>query len=556
MAQIEQTIPEAQALCVEYPGYIQNFEAALETLGGFQKIAQSFQLPKPGPLSLHFRPDDPLSHPLDGVRRELSGCLLRFSRKLGAGAQDAAPKAEIVARTTTSYSFTGIADYQYASSSVRSEPAVTEAESEPFSAGNEPLLCLPTRFSYEDAPLDYSFRSFYSKDPAEYKAGKASELPGHVWSFQDFGVPPPAFHLAARKAATDHPNHVSKLVEMFQERPAWSNASLSEQLPECPAHVLQQLLLSQGCYIFRNGPWRHLWLRNGYDPRQDASSCKWQSISYHLPPDWFEVICKSNLQSRDASALRQSLPIATNRKQLHSFQALPSSERTVLQLYDIEDDEIQRLLKPPLPRTSADAAAGWLSSDGWKLINNIVPSRFQQLLSAAEEATKGEASTQQMSADMAATPTPMKVDAPNASAAQLPAAEAAHGSCDPASTERIAAAKHATADGSLVEQPATTHEAAASAVQSGGAINGVGLQKGYLTQLLGRMNVKEGAGQGLEPIGTPADDDLSGLDLPPGDAIDQGMDPSGADTAAAVQSDDDEYQIYGDEDGEEDDDVE
>lgn len=170
MSQIEQTLPEAQALCIEYPGYIQSFEAAVETLGGFKKIAQNFQLPKPSPLSLHFRPQDPLSHPLDGVRRELSGCLLRFSRKAG-GSQPADPAVEIVARTTTSYSFTGIADYQYASNSGRSEPPITESEPEPFSAGHEPLVCLPTRFSYEDAPLEYCFRSFYSEDPTEYKAG-------------------------------------------------------------------------------------------------------------------------------------------------------------------------------------------------------------------------------------------------------------------------------------------------------------------------------------------------------------------------------------------------
>ena len=171
MSQIEQTLPEAQALCVEYPGYIQSFEAAIQTLGGFQKIAQNFQLPKPSPLSLHFRPDDPLSHPLDGVRRELSGCLLRFSRKAG-GSQPASPAVEIVARTTSSYSFTGIADYQYASRPGRNEPPISESEPEPFSAGHEPLLCLPTRFSYEDAPLEYCFRSFCSEDPTEYKAGR------------------------------------------------------------------------------------------------------------------------------------------------------------------------------------------------------------------------------------------------------------------------------------------------------------------------------------------------------------------------------------------------
>lgn len=51
----------------------------------------------------------------------------------------------------------------------------------------------------------------------------------------------------------DHPDDVSQLAALFQERPAWSQASLSEKLPDCPAQILQQLLLSQQCYIFRNG---------------------------------------------------------------------------------------------------------------------------------------------------------------------------------------------------------------------------------------------------------------------------------------------------------------
>ena len=35
-----------------------------------------------------------------------------------------------------------------------------------------------------------------------FDAGKASELPGHVWSFQDCGLPDPAFRPGAKKAAT------------------------------------------------------------------------------------------------------------------------------------------------------------------------------------------------------------------------------------------------------------------------------------------------------------------------------------------------------------------
>lgn len=55
------------------------------------------------------------------------------------------------------------------------------------------------------------------------------------------------------RVCADHPDHVSQLAALFQERPAWSQASLCEKLPDCPAQILQQLLLNQQCYIFRNG---------------------------------------------------------------------------------------------------------------------------------------------------------------------------------------------------------------------------------------------------------------------------------------------------------------
>ena len=175
MSQIQQALPDREAVCIEYPGYIRSFEAALATLGGTAKVAQTFQGQKHRPLSLHFRPDDPLSHPLDGERQELSGCLLRFSRKASAD-RSASPavSATIVARLTTSYNFTGIADFQYASSSGQAKCLVPEAVPEPFSKSVEPLICLPTRFSFVDAPVDYSFRSFYGEDPPEYKAGALS----------------------------------------------------------------------------------------------------------------------------------------------------------------------------------------------------------------------------------------------------------------------------------------------------------------------------------------------------------------------------------------------
>ena len=95
---------------------------------------------------------------------------------------------------------------------------------------------------------------------------------------------------------------------------------------------------------------------------------------------------------------------------------------------------------------------------------------------------------------------------------------------------------------------------------AGGSGDGIGVAQGYLSQLLGQMAVSKGTRQDSEAAGTAADDDLTSLDLPPGEMVDQGMEIGAVDAdgphAGTAESDEDEYQIYEDDEdeGEEDDD--
>ena len=95
---------------------------------------------------------------------------------------------------------------------------------------------------------------------------------------------------------------------------------------------------------------------------------------------------------------------------------------------------------------------------------------------------------------------------------------------------------------------------------AGGSDDGIGIVQGYLSQLLGQMAVSKGTQQDSEARGTAADDNLTSLDLPPGEMIDRVMDVGAAEIdgphAGTAESDEDEYQIYEDdeEEGEEDDD--
>ena len=102
-------------------------------LGGPTAVARaSTSGSNDGVLQCSLRPDDPLSHPLFGIRSKTAGFLLKItsrrqSRSAEGGAAAAAGaasasgsgpplvSAEVVGTVAESYRFEGLADYQYVS---------------------------------------------------------------------------------------------------------------------------------------------------------------------------------------------------------------------------------------------------------------------------------------------------------------------------------------------------------------------------------------------------------------------------------------------------------
>ena len=83
---MEQVLPSAEAVCVEYPAIVRNAEAALQTLGGAAAVARSESARNEQRfLSLRWRQEDPLAHPLYGDRHATAGLVLRVARKTRKG---------------------------------------------------------------------------------------------------------------------------------------------------------------------------------------------------------------------------------------------------------------------------------------------------------------------------------------------------------------------------------------------------------------------------------------------------------------------------------------
>ena len=163
---VTQPVPDREAFLVEYPGYVKNPEALVQTLGGLDRLTAALDSDN-SLLQLNFRPTDPLAHPVYGERQPTKGLLLKLSRN-SADTGRHGVKAEVVASVHSKFTFTGMADYQYQSAVSTSSGAGPEAG--PYGEETEPLLCIPPVFTKADVPLDYAFKNF-----------RASDRPGKAW---------------------------------------------------------------------------------------------------------------------------------------------------------------------------------------------------------------------------------------------------------------------------------------------------------------------------------------------------------------------------------------
>lgn len=80
-------LPKMEAFAIYYPGYPSSTSRAVESLGGIEGIVKA-RSSKSNYLELHFRPEDPYSHPAFGELRQSSSLLLRISKKKSIDERD------------------------------------------------------------------------------------------------------------------------------------------------------------------------------------------------------------------------------------------------------------------------------------------------------------------------------------------------------------------------------------------------------------------------------------------------------------------------------------
>ncbi|KAL8267716.1 hypothetical protein R6Q59_001514 [Mikania micrantha] len=412
---ISGVLPSEKVFAVNYPGYPSSIERALVTLGGTQGIAKAREAPS-NSLELHFRPEDPYSHPVTAEVMPCNQFLLKLSkhntnadeRQISEVSEDKIC-ADIVGHVSEAYYFNGMADYQHVlavHADVARKKKRNWADMEPqfekhglIDADQEDLMILlPPLFSLKNTQENVVLKASVSANVKRRQEGVVQ----HRWEMNlepslgiDFYVNDiliiqrfilffvrimifaalTFIHVPKKinwekfiREGTEERKCQMAVCDLFDERPIWIRQSLSEHLCnkgfKLSINSIKRFLF-RAAYYFSNGPFLRFWIRKGYDPRKDPESRIYQRIDFRVPPP-----LRSYCDSCTAARLRHKW------EDLCGFRVFPVKCQTSFQLFELVDDYIQQEIKKPLTQTSCTLATGWFPPRILNILRLRVAVRF------------------------------------------------------------------------------------------------------------------------------------------------------------------------------------
>ncbi|KAL3619231.1 hypothetical protein CASFOL_036801 [Castilleja foliolosa] len=410
-----------EVFAVHYPGYPSSTDRAVETLGDILKVRTE----KSNKLELHFRPEDPYSHPAFGELQPCNNYLLKISKKKSKHIQNTKNRvsehasadsihleqnsltsqstettehivqpecepvsasseveqindeaqeelsADIVARVSEAYHFNGMVDYQHVlpvHADVTRRKKRNWSEVEPqlekvglLDANLEDLMILVP-------PL------FSTKDIPEKVVLKSYGEPSlkKKQEKKQMEVVQPRFEKVNWENSipmnSDRWRWQKAVCELFEERPIWIKHSLSEHLLARGIKVVNivlRRLLFMAAYYFSNGPYLRFWIRKGYDPRKDPESRIYQRTDFRVPPS-----LRSYCDTTQISGLNCSW------EDICSFRVFPRKCQLSFQLLELQDDFIQQEIKKPASQENCSLQTGWFSAQMIDTLRLRVAQRF------------------------------------------------------------------------------------------------------------------------------------------------------------------------------------
>ncbi|CAK9875916.1 unnamed protein product [Sphagnum jensenii] len=409
-------VPDERFFAVNYPGYPSSLARATHTLGGEETIAKARSCDGTY-LELKFRPEDPYAHAAFGEVHQTSDLLLRIKRRCSRrssgtrsstttnsaaamvsaglrtiassspddasrrdsaernnGAADYEVHADIVARIENTYNFDGMADYQYvlavhADAAKRSHKR--KRDEQRFEKGGlmdmeqeELMMLVPPLFSLKDIPEETVSYFFHFVHVASIFC--------NVVLIPLIQVPAPTQWEEKLVQGSVEYQLTAVVAHYFDKQPIWARASLTDCLADQGLTLTTfqiKRLLFRTAFYFGYGPFRTLWIKNGYDPRKDPESRMYQMMDFRIP--------RAVRENGHAPERPQKDP---EWRDICSFRVAPQKKFSHLQLHDLQDDFIQEQIRKPAERSSCSEYTGWFRRATLERIRQHIRVRFLALI--------------------------------------------------------------------------------------------------------------------------------------------------------------------------------
>ncbi|MBA0709153.1 hypothetical protein Golax_024213 [Gossypium laxum] len=358
------TLPKDEAFAVHYPGYPKTTSRAIQTLGGTDGILKAnLILPflartsQSNRLELHFRPEDPYSHPAFGELSPCNNLLLKISKKKCSNRQTAEASSKLQECSTS-----GVNDAENPKQPFQVEVERPEEEEEEEEESNlcADIVCHVSEAYNFDGMADYQHVLPVHANAARKRKGnwvEAEETSFEKGGFMDVDQEDVMMILPPLFSPKDMPENVVLRPSTILSSKKNQEVAVhySAQVPKnvnWEEHITQgseQLLLGVA-YYFSNGPFRRFWIRKGYDPRKDPESRIYQRTDFRVPEplrNYADANVANNLTHKWGD--------------LCSFQVFPYKFQMILQLFELDDDYIQQEIRKPPKLETCDPKTGWFS---------------------------------------------------------------------------------------------------------------------------------------------------------------------------------------------------
>ncbi|XP_049403649.1 uncharacterized protein LOC125867261 isoform X1 [Solanum stenotomum] len=430
-------LPTNEVFAVHYPAYPSSVERAVETLGGIQGIVKA-RTSESNKLELHFRPEDPYSHPAFGELKHSNNFLLKISKckvrdvqsadsSCGISIQSsrspvnceqenslAAPKvnesrclsagaskeiemltltnlqehlaANIVSHVSEGYHFNGMVDYQHVLA-VHADDARRKkrqwAEVEPkFEKGGlmdvdqeDLMILLPPLFASKDMPDNIVLKSCTTLGSKKKQEGR------HNWEREM----EPSLAIDFTIKEIPKPVDWEKYIPQGSDRWRWQKAvsELFEERKIWPKESLAERL-HDGGLKFRDNMLKRLLCGVAYYFLNGPFRRFWIKKGYDPRKDpesriYQNIDFRVHHELRSYCESRLSSGLQHRWDDICAFRVFPCKCQLALQLCELKDDYIQQEIRKPSKEKTCNSVTGWFSFHTVDCLRRCIDVRFMSV---------------------------------------------------------------------------------------------------------------------------------------------------------------------------------